>query len=49
MRGDVSSVSQKLLTASLVLTCDSANSLLGTHVKSFNKSICSINAMHKNQ
>ena len=36
MRIDVSSVSQKLITTSLVVTCDSVNSLLGNHMKSFN-------------
>ena len=40
-RGDVSSVTQKLLTISLVVTCDSVNSLLGNHMKCFNKVIFS--------
>ena len=39
MRVDVSSVSQKLLTTSLVVTCDSVNFLLGNHTKSFDKVI----------
>ena len=41
MSGDVSSISQKLLTTSLVVTCDSVNSLLGNHMKSFDKIILS--------
>ena len=40
-RGDVSSVTQKLLTTSLVVTCDLVNSLLGNHMKCFNKGIFS--------
>ena len=39
MSGDVSSISQKRLTTSLVVTCDSVNSLLGNHMKSFDKII----------
>ena len=34
MSGVVSSVFQKLLLTSLVVTCDSVNSLLGNHMKS---------------
>ena len=34
MRGDVSSISHTLSTTSLVVTCDSVNSLLGNHMKS---------------
>ena len=41
MRGDVSSISHKLSTTSLVVTCDSVNSLLGNHMKSLNKVIFS--------
>ena len=40
-RGDVISVTQKLLTTSLVVTCDSVNSSLGNHMKCFNKVIFS--------
>ena len=38
-RGDVNSVTQKYLTTSLVVTCDSVNSLLGNHMKCFNIAI----------
>ena len=41
MRGDVSRVSHKLSTTSLVVTCDSVNSLLGNLMKSLNKVIFS--------
>ena len=40
-RGAVSSVPQKLLTTSLFVTCDSVNSVLGNHMKCFNKVIFS--------
>ena len=40
-RGDVSSVTHKLLTTSLVVTCDSVISLLGNHIKCFSKVIYS--------
>ena len=40
-RGDLSSVIQKHLTTSLVVTCDSVNFLLGNHTKCFNKVIFS--------
>ena len=41
MRGYLSSVIQKRLTTSLVVTCDSVNFLLGNHMKCFNKVIFS--------
>ena len=40
-RGDLSSVIQKRLTSSLVVTCDSVNFLLGNQMKCFNKVIVS--------
>ena len=40
-RGDLSSVIQKRLTTSLVVTCDLVNFLLGNHIKCFNKVIFS--------
>ena len=38
-RGDLSSIIQKRLTTSLVVTCESVNFLLGNHMKCFNNKV----------
>ena len=38
-RGDLSSIIQKHLTTSLVVTCESVNFLLGNHMKCFNNKV----------